>query len=231
MRTHILQHVPYEGPGHIEDWIAEHEYPAGRTRFYAGDPLPRPDEVDLLIVMGGPMSVHDEREYPWLKAEKRFLEAVIGAGRTVLGICLGAQLIAEVLGGEVRRNPHKEIGWFPVEATEGARTTGFAEAAGEGFDAFHWHGETFTLPEGAVHLARSTACEHQAFLWGGRLLALQFHLEMTWSGAAELIEHSRDELVEAPYIQTEEAMLARTEAFEQANRRMHRVLDWLTSGT
>ncbi len=229
MRAHILQHVPYEGPGHIEDWLDEHEYPVGRTRLYAGDPLPRPDEVDLLIVMGGPMSVHDEAEFPWLRAEKQFLEAVIGAGRAVLGVCLGAQLIAEALGGHVTKNREKEIGWFPVEVTEGGIETGFAGTTGERFEAFHWHGETFSLPPGAIHLARSAACENQAFLWGERLLALQFHLEMTWGGAAELIEHSRNELVDGPFIQSESAMLEHREAYEQANRRMHRVLDWLVA--
>jgi GMP synthase (glutamine-hydrolysing) len=158
MRILYVQHVPFETPGVIVDWALEMNYPLSGTRLYDGEVLPDAGAFDFLVIMGGPMGVRDEHAHPWLAGEKRFIEQTIRAGKKVLGICLGAQLIAEVLGARVYRNTHREIGWFPVRLTaRGAASPVFGVLPG-GFDAFHWHGDTFTLPAGCVHAAESEAC-------------------------------------------------------------------------
>ncbi|MFN2309684.1 MAG: type 1 glutamine amidotransferase [Gammaproteobacteria bacterium] len=229
MNIHILQHVPFEGPASIRGWIERGGHAVGCTRLYAGDDLPRPELIDLLIVLGGPMGVHDIDAYPWLVPEKTFLRAVIGTDARVLGICLGAQLIADVLGARVYRNDAQEIGWFPVTRCAGAEATPFGAALPERFMAFHWHGDTFELPSGAVHLAESAACRQQAYAVGARILGLQFHLETTPGSARELIEHGGDERVAAPTIQSAEDMLAETAHFAEINRLMFALLDALTA--
>lgn len=228
MNIHFLQHVPFEGLASIRGWIERGGHSVGCTRLYAGDGFPRPESVDLLIVMGGPMGVHDIDQHPWLVAEKTFLRAVIGAGKRVLGICLGAQLIADVLGARVYPNEQKEIGWFPVTRSEDAEASVLGRLLPEEFMAFHWHGDTFDLPPGAVHLGRSAVCRNQAYAVGERILGLQFHLETTPESARELIEHGGDELVDAPTIQSADAMLADTLRFESLNRLMFALLDGLT---
>ncbi|MDD3609165.1 MAG: type 1 glutamine amidotransferase [Halothiobacillaceae bacterium] len=223
MRVHVLQHVPFEDIGGMADWLAARGIRPSYTRFYAQEPLPEPTGIDLLIVMGGPMSVHDEALYPWLADEKAFVGAVMRRGAAVLGVCLGAQLMAVALGGEVTRNPVKEIGWFAVEATPGE---GFALPAV--FTAFHWHGETFSLPPGAVRLARSQACENQAFQYGRRAIGLQFHLETTPQSARAIVENCRDEMLPGPYVQDEAALLAEPAARYADNQAlMGRLLDYL----
>ena len=172
------------------------------------------EEFDWLIVMGGPMNIYEEKEYPWLAGEKRFIGKAIEKGKIVLGICLGAQLIADVLGGQVVRNRCKEIGWFPVslrpEGTESVAFRGFPAK----FQALHWHGDTFSLPPGAAMLAESEACPAQAFSSnGGRVLALQFHLESSKDSARALIQNCSDELVDGAYIQGADAILGSSENF------------------
>src|SRR3990172_9270172 len=111
MRLHWLQHVAFEGLGSIEPWAAASGFTVSATRFHAGDPLPSLAGIDWLVVMGGPMGVHDHGRHPWLTDEKRLLEAALARGLRVLGICLGAQLVAEALGAAVRPHRVKEIGW------------------------------------------------------------------------------------------------------------------------
>ena len=229
MNLHYFQHVPFEGLGSIERWARAVGHAISATRFHCGDAVPRLDDVDWLVVMGGPMSVHDESVYPWLAEEKRFIGQAIAAGKPVLGICLGAQLIAAVLGARVYRNRQKEIGWFPIQITEDASHSALGLVRPEQLEAFHWHGDTFDLPPGAVHLARSEACEHQAFALGDRVLALQFHLETTPESAAALIEHCGDELVPAPGIQSATAMMADPQRFQGVNETMDRLLDHLAA--
>lgn len=229
MNIHFLQHVPFEGLASIRGWIERGGHTVGCTRLYAGDGFPRAESVDLLIVMGGPMGVHDIDQYPWLIAEKAFLRAVIGAGKRVLGICLGAQLIADVLGARVYPNDQKEIGWFPVTRSEDAEASALGRLLPAEFMAFHWHGDTFALPPGAVHLGHSAVCRNQAYAVGERILGLQFHLETTPESARELIEHGGDELVDGPTIQSADEMLADGTRFGDLNRLMFELLDGLTS--
>lgn len=227
MRAHYLQHVPFEGLGSIAAWLEKAGYEITRTRLYAAEKLPKVNDLDLLVVMGGPMSVHDDDEYPWLVAEKHFIHEVIASETPVLGICLGAQLIASSLGARVYCNPLKEIGWFPVQglASDDSSAFRFPTSA----LVFHWHGETFDLPPGATRLAESAACENQAFQLGKSVIGLQFHLETTPESARAIISNCRDELVAAAHIQTEDEILsANPETFTSINRLMGKVLDFLT---
>lgn len=212
MRFHCLQHVIFETPGLLAEWIRQRGHSLQTTFLFEEGSLPLVDDFDALIIMGGPMSVHDEAEFPWLREEKALIATAIKAGKKVLGICLGAQLIAEVMGGKVYPNPVKEIGFWPVSWTEearrmfpglGAESPGFgAESQGlHTSHIFHWHGETFDLPPGATLLASSEGCVNQAFRLGDKILGLQFHPEVTPGIIAEMIKHEGHELVEGPFIQ------------------------------
>lgn len=227
MRVHYLQHVAFEGPGAIATWLHDRGYRVTRTAFYAREPLPRPAEIDMLVVLGGPMSVHEESSVPWLAVEKAFVQAVIEAGKPVLGICLGAQIVAEVLGGDVRRNPWPEIGWWPVAGLPVADPG--IHAFPTEFQAFHWHGETFDPPPGSTILAGTPACPNQAFQFGDRVIGLQFHLETTPEGAASLIERCSHEMMPGPWVQFASAILdAPASHYEKAQVQLSRVLDFLS---
>lgn len=220
---HWLQHVPFEGLGSMERWLTDQGHDLFCTRLWAGGVLPPDDSFSALIVMGGPMGVSDHEEYPWLVAEKNFLTRVIERKTPVLGICLGAQLLADVLGADVTANPEKEIGWFPVQAK--TEMPEFLKSVfPEEMTVFHWHGDTFSLPDESVCLYGSEACQNQAFLYKKHVLGLQFHLETTPGSAAALIDNCRAELVQAPWIMTEEEMLGRENDFHDINAYMHQLL-------
>ena len=221
LRVHWFQHVPFEGLGHIEPWLHRTGCKLSCTRFFESPALPDLDVVDFLVVMGGPMSVNDESVYPWLADEKQFIRRFLATGKPLLGICLGAQLIASALGARVYPNREKEIGWFPIEGLPSRDNRAFRFPSSA--EVFHWHGETFDLPSGVIHLARSRPCEHQAFQIGSAI-GLQFHLETTPDSARALIEHARHELVDGPFIQTEEKLLAAPSAKYQA---IHQLMDGL----
>jgi GMP synthase-like glutamine amidotransferase len=224
MRIHYFQHVPFEGLGNIEDWIKSQNYRLSATRLYAADPLPDLDEIDLLIIMGGPMGADDDKIYPWLTAEKRFTEAAIQAGKKVLGICLGAQLIATVLGARVYPNVHKEIGWFPLTLTIEGRAAEVFKGCPAKLPVFHWHGDTFSLPAGAARLAETIACRNQAFAQGN-VVGLQFHLDVTRESVEQLVANCGTELVSAPYIQTPQQLLRPADEFAEIRKYMYKLLD------
>jgi GMP synthase-like glutamine amidotransferase len=224
MRVHVFQHVPFEGLGTIEPWLAARHATITWTRFFAGASIPPPDDYDWLIAMGGPMSVNDEVALPWLREEKRAIAAAIDAGKTVLGVCLGAQLIASARGAKVTPNREREIGWWPIERVAGAETHPIGCAFPSRAEVFHWHGETFELPRGAVHLARSEGCEAQAFALGERVVGMQFHLETTRESAAALVENCSEDLKPALYVQSGEEMLSDAGRLEALHRMLERVL-------
>jgi GMP synthase-like glutamine amidotransferase len=208
MNAHVLQHDPSEGIGSISGWLDQRGAKVTTTRFFESASLPDLDGIDLIIAMGGPMSVNDEETLPWLVAEKAFLREAISRGIAVLGICLGAQLIANACGAKVYPGQQREIGWFPIETMKaGPDALPFPDKA----KVLHWHGETFDLPAGAVHLARSAACDHQAFQIGRRVLGLQFHPEVTPESLALMVEHNREDLVPGEFVQFEAEILSASE--------------------
>jgi GMP synthase-like glutamine amidotransferase len=208
VQLHVFQHVPFEGLGSIQTWADQAELETRITRLFRSEPFPLRSEVTHLIVMGGPMGVHDHTSFPWLAEEKRFMRDIIDAGKSVLGICLGAQLIANALGARVYRNPTPEIGWFPIRKSKEAQSDKIAGFLPSSLEVLHWHGDTFDLPTGARCLAHSDACRHQGFFLDGRVIALQFHLETTPASLEALIENCSAELVESPFIQSADAMRA-----------------------
>lgn len=228
MRVQVLQHVRFEGIGSIESWLSSRPSEVGYTRFHeTGHTLPDPHGLDLAIVMGGPMSVNDERSLPWLKAEKAFIREAIRAGVALVGVCLGAQLIASALGSGVFRNPRKEIGWFEVSGIQVDDAFRFPAS----LTAFHWHGETFDLPRGARRLASSRACENQAFQFGSNVVGVQFHLETTPQSLDAIVGACREELVEAPFVQSEAALRAvPPQAYARINEVMSDLLSYVTRG-
>ena len=199
MRLHCLQHVWFEDLGMINNWAVDNGLTVTRTALYDGEPLPDSNEIDWLVIMGGPMNIYQDKKYPWLMDEKRFIEQAIQRDKVVLGICLGAQLIAHVLGATVERSSFREIGWFPVKFL--THKTALLKNVPDQCVALHWHEDTFLMPRGAVHLARSAACLNQAFSYNhARVIALQFHLEITRVGIGRLIDACGQSLPNEKYV-------------------------------
>lgn len=225
MRLYYLQHVPFEDPANIAVWAEKRGHSVSGSALYSSQEMPATSQFDWLIILGGPMNVYEEQRYPWLAAEKRLIAEAIARQKIVLGICLGAQLIADVLGARVYRNSQPEIGWFPVSLTENANASPVIKGLPGRFAAFHWHGDTFDIPAGAVRLARSDACANQAFMYGQRVIGLQFHLESTVSSIRRLIQNSQTEGVAGKYVQTPQEMLAPGARFGEIERLLDTLLD------
>lgn len=209
MRMHVVQHVPFEGPGLIAEWAAERGV-AVTSSLALTEEYPDAADVDFLVLMGGPMDADDHLESPWLQAEKSFLREALGRDSLVLGVCLGAQIIAETLGGEVLRAPHAEIGWFPVSRSTEALEQPVFDSFGDGLVVGHWHGDTFSLPPGIEPALSSEATKNQAFAArGGRVVGLQFHIEWTQRGLDELVAESIEDLgADSPYVATASELAA-----------------------
>jgi GMP synthase (glutamine-hydrolysing) len=175
--------------------------------------------------MGGPMSTHEEHLFPWLAVEKKMIEMSIARGKAVLGICLGAQLIASALGARVYENKNKEIGWFPVTLTPQGRNSPLLATWPLTFQAFHWHGDTFDIPFAAAPVAFSAACPNLAFTCGASTVALQFHLESTADSIVRLISNCRGEMTPGPFVQDAEEIMKRGELPDRTWPLLHRLLD------
>lgn len=186
MKIHCIRHEAYEDIGYIKEWIKKEEHQISYTHVYLYEEFPTKAEFELLIIMGGSASVYEIMKYPWVTNEIRFIKEAIASNIKVLGICLGAQIIASALGANVYRANKKEIGWFPVNFnTADLQSMVFLP---EDITTFHWHGDTFDLPEGAIRLASSGQTVMQGFVYGDNTLALQFHPEMTIESLNEIIE-------------------------------------------
>lgn len=232
MRIHYLQHVPFENPAMLVTWAHERGHRLTGTHLYNFEAVPEPDQFDWLVIMGGPMNIYEEKQYPWLGYEKDCIRKAIEQDKVVLGICLGAQLIADVLGGKVTKNPVAEIGWLPVtlykEKIQGKFFDGFPES----FPVFQWHNDTFSmLGEESVCIASSEGCPHQAFMYRDRVFGFQFHLESTAASINSLLYHCADELRPGPYVQTAQAIRENMGILAVVNSLMTEFLDRLAAYT
>lgn len=227
MRLHVLQHVGFEGPARIDTWAQAGQHAVTVTRFFANETLPAVDAFDFLLVMGGPMGANDDRRFPWMKSEKALIAEAIEQKKKVLGVCLGAQLIAAVAGARVYPNREKEIGWWPIELDPpNVRHHAPMRTLPQRVNVFHWHGDTFDLPKGAVHLARSRACENQAFAIGDHILGLQFHIEVAAPQIEQLLHHAASDLTNGAFVQDPHEIISLTATYAPpANAILNRLLD------
>ncbi len=216
-----------EGLGSIEEWASLNGHSLTSTKFFMNGSLPDISDLDWLIIMGGPMNVNDEEQFPWLAGEKRFIRQAIDSGKYVLGICLGSQLVSSALGAKVYPNKEREIGWFDIEFSPSAQSDSLFSDNRSRIKVFHWHGDTFDLPEGAIHLAMSEGCRNQAYAYKKNVLALQFHLEPTLELLVGMIQRGKEELIPGKYIQSEADILNNKQLLETNKNILFAVLDKL----
>ena len=227
-RIHYVQHVPFETPAYICELAQARGDTVTKSLLFEKVEFPPFSAFDSLVIMGGPMGVYQEKEYGWLVEEKSFIEKAIAGGKSVLGICLGAQLIADVLGGRVFPGGQREIGWFPVKLTPEAGTVDLFKDMPPEFTAFHWHGDTFDLPPGSQWIASSEAYKNQCFIYDNRVLALQFHLEIKKESVEALVRNCKDEMTEGKWIQGEKEILEGINRYiGTANGLMEKIYDRL----
>ena len=198
LKVHYFQHIAGEGFGSCYSFLKQYDAHISATEFFALPPdlpldieaLPQVEDVDLLIIMGGAMSVNDEANFPWLKIEKRWLRRYLSMGKPAIGLCLGGQLIANALGAAVSRNEKPELGWTEVRKTNHIPDTCFKVPAQ--FNVMQWHSETFEIPKGAIHLAENEVCRNQMYQIGKNVLGFQFHPEITAHSLALFLENDED---------------------------------------
>lgn len=221
----IFRHLECEGPGYFAEFLARNNIPHELIRIDQNDNVPESIEAhSALVFMGGPMSVNDE--LPWIKQELTLIRQAAREKMPVLGHCLGGQLICKALGGKVTANPVKEIGWHNVQCLQNTESEKWLANLPEEFVAFHWHGETFSIPEGATAILKSELCDHQAFTMDN-ILALQCHVEMTAEMVTEWAREYAHELeIQSPGVQSAESM---NRDLEQNVRELNSVADQLYS--
>lgn len=230
MRVHYLQHASFEGMNCLRNWFTQNNHSITGTHLYREDILPSINDFDWLVILGGPMSVHCSDKHPWLLAEKKLIKQAIDNKKNVLGICLGAQLIADALGATVQKNAQKEIGWFPIERDDEIEETFLKGIFPQTLNMFHWHGDTFSIPKNAKKIASSKACANQGFVYGDHVVALQCHPETTPQFIEYLARAGTDELAESsPYIQSAEQLFVDDQTYKNINTVMSAILERMES--
>ena len=223
-------HVPFEGPGIIAEWAAKNGHSIHYIKIYEDDLLPEDNAFDLLVIMGGPMNVYDFHVHPWMEDEIDWVRRQIEKGKKFLGICLGAQIIAAALGAEVYPGKNREIGWHLLQFLPAIGAYMIWKEHPGTRTVFHWHGDTFDTPEGAIRIAGSAAFQNQGFIYDNRVVALQFHLEVTKESVRDMVENCRDDIVPGPHVQTEKEILKTKQYISSNNLMMEEIMEWLSKG-
>lgn len=201
MHIHVFQHVDFENPGYIATWAKKHGYEMSFSRLWQ-EPVQKEklDASDMLLIMGGPMGIFDYDQYSWLKKEKDAIAQYLASNKKVMGICLGAQLLADVMGAMVYAGKTQEIGWMPISFQNDDKLP-------SSLIVMHWHGDTFDIPFGAKRLASSELTPNQGFIYENRVLALQFHIEMTEESLAGMLEHCGGDLIKSEFVQSKDEVV------------------------
>lgn len=201
MKINVIQHVAFEGLGAIEHWCRSRNVDHQFHRIFKNEPIPAADQVEFAVLLGGPMGVEDE--LPWLEEERQFILEMIDQKKPVLGICLGAQQIAKAVGATIFQGAFREAGWLPIRTT-----TEKWSFLPEELSVFHWHGDQFSLPEGAERLFESDVCANQGFVYRENVIGLQFHFESTKNSIESILDHDAAFLDGTLYTQTAEQIKA-----------------------
>lgn len=225
MHIHYFQHDHFEDLGYIGDWAKKQNFATSVTRFDINPQLPKMEDFDWLVVLGGKMGVNDSQEYPWITEEIAFIRRAIEKGKTVIGICLGSQLVASALGAKVYKNTEPEMGFWPVKFLPAASIDPVFRHFPSEISAVHMHFDTFTIPGGAINMANSQITQCQAFRKGENVFCFQFHFEITPQNAALFIRETEPELVAGRYTQSPDQMLSSVSCLAENNMIFEKVLD------
>lgn len=227
MRITCIRHISFEKIGVIEQWAQINGCQLTEIKSYLGEKLPKLDDFDLLVILGGPQSATELDKYIYLSEEIELIKQSVSAGKLLLGICLGAQLISVALGGETSKSAEKEIGIYQVNLTEEGKNSTLFSGFTSNFPCMQWHGDTFSIPKGAKLLASSEACTNQAFSYGDSVFGMQFHLEVTKEIVKDVISHCSEDLSPSKYTQSSNEII--NSEFEVINFAMHKILNNLYS--
>lgn len=227
MRLHHLTHVPFEGLAQIEDWAQSRKLQISQTKMYELEPLPNHSDYEFLVIMGGSMSVYEEDKYKWLIEEKRFVKEAIEQGKKILGICLGSQILAEVLGAKVYKNKEKEIGFWNLYRDSASKYE-FFNSFPEELKTFHWHGDTYDIPENAERLFYSDATKNQGFIYQNNVIGLQFHIDLGRDHLLNMLNHCRDDITTGEFVQSEDIIKSKLDLNTNLHKILYSFLDnWL----
>lgn len=228
MKVHVLMNDPMAHLGTIQQWIDEKSYELSLTRVYESTNFPNLDAFDLLIILGGSMGAYEEDQYPWLKDEKKFITKAIQQNKVILGICLGSQLIAEVIGGKVYRHIHDEIGWWDVHFTKSTQQTDLFKDLPKSLTFFQYHGDTFDLPDSAVRIATNEAAKNQGFVYKDQVVGLQFHPEFSQNQLQNIVQKYDAQMKEGRYVQHPDEYFSDHTKFLKAKKFLFTLLDRLS---
>lgn len=227
MRLHLLEHDPIDlSRTNITLWAENKGYPVAQTYLCNGEKLPDLQEFDWLMVMGGSAHAWEEYLHPWLPDEKKFIAKALDHGKIILGVCFGAQLLAEALGADVFPNPYEEIGWYKVTLTPEGRQSYLFQEIPQQFTTFHWHADHFSLPSGCTRLACSDATANQAYISEKRPIAgIQFHPEYTLALVRYFAREWGNEWKNGPYVAGKDEVLVQTDHMPETYRLLATILD------